>query len=67
MRYQSHSWIVDAVFERLTGKKYSSIPPGKIVRENEGITLTHYKNGKVILRYRGKSFDVTKKFAEVAG
>lgn len=67
VRYQSHSWIVDAIFERLTGRKYSSIQPGKIVRENEGITLTHYKNGKVALSYRGKRFDVTKRFKEIAG
>ena len=66
VRYQSHSWIVDAVFERLTGKKFNLIAPGTVSRENERIVLTHYKNGKTILSYRGKSFDVTKRFSEIA-
>jgi len=57
---------VDTVFERLTGKKYNSIVPYSISRSNEGIRLTHHKNGRTVLQYRGKTFDVTKKFSEIA-
>lgn len=57
----SHAWNIEAVFERLTGKKFNKMKPGTGAREMEGLTVTHYKNGKAVLRYRGKSFDVTKR------
>jgi hypothetical protein len=57
----SQSWWIEAVFERLTGVKYGSLKPGTMARYNEALEFTHYKNGKITLRYRGKSFDVTDK------
>ncbi len=62
---QTHSWIVEAVFERLTGKKFNTLKPGTMVRETEGLTVTHYKNGKAVLNYRGNSFDITKRLNSV--
>ena len=61
----SHSWMVEAVFERLTGKKFNSLKPGTMVRETEGLTVNHYKNGKAVLRYRGQSFDVTSRLNSI--
>jgi hypothetical protein len=61
----SHSWFVEAVFERLTGVKFEAMRPGTMVRETEGLTVNHYKNGKAVLRYRGKSFDVTKQLNSI--
>lgn len=61
----AHSWLIEAVFERLTGKKFEEMQPGTMVREMEPLVMTHYKNGKTVLRYRGKSFDVTKRFNQI--
>ena len=61
----SHAWTVEAVFERLTGQRFDKMHPGTYAREMEGLTVTHYKNGKAVLRYRGKSFDVTKKLNKI--
>ena len=59
----SHSWIVEAVFERLTGKKYNTLKPGTMGRFTEGLTINHYKNGKAVLTYRGNSFNDKKAFS----
>jgi hypothetical protein len=69
VRYQGHSWFVEAVFERLTGKKFETTTSRtvKMVRPNEGVSLSHYEDGKVFLNYRGKTYNVTKKFNQIAG
>ena len=61
----THSWIVEAVFERLTGTNFNTLKPGTMVRETEGLTVTHYRNGKAVLKYRNKSFDITKKLDSI--
>lgn len=61
----SHSWLVEAVFERLTGRKFETMGSGEMVRPTEGLIVSHYKNGKAVLRYRGESFDVTKKLNQI--
>jgi len=59
--------VARSILERLTGKKFESVAPSLVVRFNEGLSLLHYKNGKTTLRYRGKTFDVTKRFNKIAG
>jgi hypothetical protein len=61
----THSWLVEAVFERLTNTKFNNLKPGTMVRETEGLVISHYKNGKAVLRYRNKSFDVTQKLESI--
>lgn len=61
----SHSWFIEAVFERINGRKFVSMGNGEMVRPMEGLTLSTYKNGKAVLPYGGKSFDVTKKLNQI--
>lgn len=61
----SHAWTVEAVFERLTGQRFDKMSPGTYAREMEGLSVTHYKNGKAILRYRKKSFDITERLKKI--
>lgn len=66
VRNVSHAGVVEAVFERLTGKHFDqTLPRNQIARPNEGIHLTFFPNGKIILKYRNKNYDVTKKFNEI--
>lgn len=63
VRHVAHSWLVEAVFENLTGKRYeTTLPRNRIVRENEGLDLIFYPKGKIELKYRNKKYDVTKRF-----
>ena len=61
----SHAWQIEAVFERLTGTRYDALPPGTQARPTEAMEVIHYQNGKAILTYRGKRFDVTKRLDQI--
>lgn len=61
----THSDLVEAVFERLTEKKFNLLRPHIMARETEGLRFDFLKSGRIILRYRGKRFDVTKRFNEI--
>ena len=66
VRNISHAWVVEAVFERLSGKHFEQTTPrNQIVRENEGLQLTFYPKGKIVLKYRNKNYNVTKRFNEI--
>ena len=68
LRNVSHSWIVEAVFERLTGRKFNlTSPKGKMSRPTEGLTVYFTKKGKAILEYRKKRYDVTANLVKIAG
>jgi hypothetical protein len=64
----THAWYVDALVEELTGKSIDSFKPQGLVRENErsivDIKGAKTANPKVLVRYRGRAFDVTKALAE---
>ncbi len=64
LRNVTHQWIVEAVLERLTGMKYTQFGLGTAIRENESLSVIHY-SGKTMLKYRGKTIDVTKRFNEI--
>lgn len=60
----SHSWNVEAVVQYLTGVSFDQFPPGRngeqMSNELEAITFQVNRFGKkIIMTYRGKSFDVT--------
>ena len=60
LRNLSHSWILEAVFERLTGRRIPiSKEKGGIAKPTEGFTMAFNKKGRAILSYRGKKYDVT--------
>jgi len=72
----THGYIVEAVFTRLTGRRFENTrapkpPPASahkgpsMVRETEGLKITHYKNGRAVLRYRGRSYEVTTKLKQI--
>lgn len=68
LRNVSHSWVVEAVFERLTGRKFQfTTPKNKMVRSTEGLTVSFTRQGKAVLSYRGKAYDVTANLEKIAG
>ncbi|MBI2530418.1 MAG: hypothetical protein HYW05_04730 [Candidatus Diapherotrites archaeon] len=64
LRNVTHQWLVEAVLERLTGMKYTEFGRGTAIRENESLSVIHYLE-KTLLKYRGKTIDVTKRFNEI--
>jgi len=68
LRNVSHSWLVEAVFERLTGRKFQATKPtGTMVRPTEGLTVAFTKGGRAILSYRQKRYDVSANLNRIAG
>ncbi len=62
----SHADFIVAVFERLTGRRFDLLrPKNQYARPLEGMRFDFLKSGRIILRYRGKRFDVTKCFNEI--
>lgn len=55
-----HSWVNDAVFESLTGKKIRTI-----TKFQESIAFSFEFGGNITLRYRGKAYNVTKRFNQL--
>ena len=64
LRNVTHQWLVEAVLERLTGMKYTQFGRGTAIRENESLSIIHSPE-KTMLKYRGKTIDVTKRFNEI--
>ena len=64
LRNVTHQWLVEAVLERLTGMKYTQFGRGTAIRENESLSMIHYPE-KTMLKYRGKTIDVTGRFNEI--
>lgn len=64
LRNVTHQRIVEAVLERLTGMKYTQFGRGTAIRENESLSIIHYPE-KTMLKYRGKTIDVTKRFNKI--
>jgi len=68
LRNLSHSWVVEAVFERLTGRKFQFTKPrNKMVRPTEGLTVSFTEKGRTILEYRKKRYDVTRNLEKIVG
>jgi len=60
----THDWQMMAVFERLTGKKFDKAGL-RAPKPNEGIIVYHTKEGKAILEYQGKRFEVTRRLNQI--
>jgi hypothetical protein len=68
LRNVSHSWNVEAVFERLTGRKFHmTTPKWTMVRPTESLQVSFTKEGRAILSYRGKRYDVTSNLKKIVG
>lgn len=60
MRNITRGWNPEAVFERLTGRRYEfTTPRNTMVRPSESLTVSFLANGKAILSFRRKKYDVT--------
>lgn len=59
----SHSWGIDAVVEALSNRKIESFSPGGVIRELEGVHFD-IKPNKVLMTYRGETFNVTDKLRD---
>lgn len=59
LRNVSHSGFVEMVFMRLTGRDFRTTGSG-MVNPGEGLTVHFLPNGKAVLEYRNRRYDVTK-------
>ncbi|MBS3061915.1 MAG: hypothetical protein J4215_05020 [Candidatus Diapherotrites archaeon] len=64
LRNVSHSGFVEMVFMRLTGRDYRETGKG-MVEPGEGLLVHFLPEGKAVLEYRDKQFDVTKKLNQI--
>lgn len=60
----SHDWVIAPVFERLTGQKFTSLGKG-LTKPLEGMAMYHTADGRAILEYRKKKFDVTARLRKI--
>jgi hypothetical protein len=58
LRNVSHSGLVEMIFMRLTGRNFHETGSG-MVNPGEGLTVHFLPDGKAILEYRNKKYDVT--------
>ncbi len=68
LRNLSHVPVLEAVFERLTGREFQlTEPKGTSGRPTESLTVSFTKKGRAILSYRGKRYDVTSNLKRIVG
>lgn len=61
----THAWILELVFERLTGIKYNSLGSDKMANYREAVNFYFHPDKRVVIEYRKKSVDVTDKLYEI--
>ncbi len=68
LRNLSHVPVLEAVFERLTGRQFQlTNPKGTSGRPTETLTISFTRKGRAILSYRGKRYDVTSNLTKIVG
>lgn len=63
----SHSWPMEAVFTRLTGRISKDVLQGKFIRETGSIVIYHTRDGEIILSRSGEFFDITNNVKKILG
>lgn len=68
LRNLSHVPVLEAVFERLSGRQFQlTKPKGTSGRPTETLTVSFTKKGRAILSYRRKRYDVTSNLKKIVG
>ncbi len=62
----SHSWILEAVFTRLTGRISRDVMRGSYIGEAKGYTVHHLQDGRLLLERNKEIFDITENYRQIA-